>query len=1058
MHAGCMPWKRYGAFSLSIISLLVLGTLAFVSPAQKAKADDLSSTYTWKQLKTGGGGFITGLVEHPTTANLIYARADVGGAYRWNASTQQWTQLLIANNVPDPSPSDYNVESIAVSKTNDQVVYIAVGSDYSGSTAETGRILKSTNQGATWSDLSGQRWFISGNENDRTGTERLEVDPNNDNIVYFGSRRDGLWVSTNGGSNWSQVSTSQVPTGSNSGDPIGVKFVAFDPNSGTTNGKTSRIYAGVTGSGIYSSSDGGQSWSNILSTGGTPYSGSVASDNTFYTVIAGGNNTLQKYNPGSNSWANVTPNGGALYVATDPFNSQRLFVTPGGVGNGNIWRSTDGGSHWDSLNISISSADIPWITNTDETNYMSSGQISFDPQNQNKLWFPEGTGVWNATNLSDATINWNFVSDGIEEFVATNVIAPAGGKPVTGVEDRNGFYHNNVDAYPTQTILTNKFSAGMSLDYSGGHPNFIVAESTDTRGINPDQSGYSNDGGQNWTQFSGSHNYSDLYGGNIAVSATDTNNIVWLPTNNKKPYYTNDQGASWTQGASGLDNAGNLHQQIWWPAKRALDGDKVSGGTFYLYSTSNNGLFYRSTDGGQTWSQMGGSNVPSSSGNDSHVYGQVHAVPGYAGHVWVSTAQGGLAYTTNGGSDWTKLSAVQYASAFGFGQTINGSSYPTVYMYGEVNNQYGIWRSTDQGVNWDLASQYPLGIYDHVNAVSGDMNIAGRVYVGFTGNGFVYGDSNASGTGGNGGNGGNGGTGTTTTLNPSADRDSWSANSGSSAYLDASQWTTPYMKFDLSSITGSISSAKLRVYRTDVNQGNLNITAYQVNSDSWSESDASTLPAIGSSISTVPSNAVGYVEFDVTSFVKNRFSNGQVSLAFQTSVGAWSVFTSRENSANKPQLVITTASTSNTASLSAIADRDSWSSASGSDLHLNASQWNTAYVKFDLSSLSGSVSAAKFRIYRSDVGQGNLNITTFQVNSDSWSESDASTLPAIGSSISTVPSNAIGYVEFDVTNFVKSRLSGGKVTLAFQTSVGAWSGFLSRENSSNQPQLVVTTS
>lgn len=217
-----------------VVSLLLVGLTA------TAQVTDISSTYTFKALRIGGGGFVTGLVTHPTTANLAYARTDTSGAYIWNESAQTWTELLTSSNVPNPnlgSPADYEVDSIAISAQNDQVVFVAVGQD------SNGRILKSSNRGQTWSD-SGQRWYINGNGDYRQGGERLAVDPNNNNIVYFGSRTQGLWFSTNAGASWNQVSTSTIPVGSNSsGTEAGVKFVVFDPNSGTTNGATNTIYA-----------------------------------------------------------------------------------------------------------------------------------------------------------------------------------------------------------------------------------------------------------------------------------------------------------------------------------------------------------------------------------------------------------------------------------------------------------------------------------------------------------------------------------------------------------------------------------------------------------------------------------------------------------------------------------------------------------------------------------------------------------------------------------------------------------------------------------------------
>jgi len=59
------------------------------APAAAATQDN----YTWKNVQIAGGGYVPGIIFSRAQANLIYARTDIGGAYRWNNSTSTWTPL-----------------------------------------------------------------------------------------------------------------------------------------------------------------------------------------------------------------------------------------------------------------------------------------------------------------------------------------------------------------------------------------------------------------------------------------------------------------------------------------------------------------------------------------------------------------------------------------------------------------------------------------------------------------------------------------------------------------------------------------------------------------------------------------------------------------------------------------------------------------------------------------------------------------------------------------------------------------------------------------------------
>ena len=44
-------------------------------------------------MRAHAGGFVSGLLFHPAQRGLLYARTDVGGAYRWDAPASHWVAL-----------------------------------------------------------------------------------------------------------------------------------------------------------------------------------------------------------------------------------------------------------------------------------------------------------------------------------------------------------------------------------------------------------------------------------------------------------------------------------------------------------------------------------------------------------------------------------------------------------------------------------------------------------------------------------------------------------------------------------------------------------------------------------------------------------------------------------------------------------------------------------------------------------------------------------------------------------------------------------------------------
>ncbi len=66
--------------------------------------------------------------------------------------------------------------------------------------------------------------------------------------------------------------------------------------------------------------------------------------------------------------------------------------------------------------------------------------------------------------------------------------------------------------------------------------------------------------------------------------------------------------------------------------------------------------------------------------------------------------------------------------------------YPAIFVAGVAAGATGIYRSTDGGKRWDRIGQYPLGIFDWIDAMDGDKDVFGKVYIAFSGPGLPTGN------------------------------------------------------------------------------------------------------------------------------------------------------------------------------------------------------------------------------------------------------------------------------------------------------------------------------
>ena len=699
------------------------------------------TTTQWRPLRIGAGGFVTGIDIAPDGTKVI--KCDTYGGYIWDSGISEWKPLLTTTSLPagewgHETLYEMGVTEVVIAPSDSNRIYIFFN----------GLIFKSVNKGVSFTKTTFPKSTATSNDDAKTIGRKIAVDPVNPEVVYVGTPDNGLQVTTNGGATWT------THPGIPKSKTLAGIIIAFDPSSGVTAGKTNGVYVSSDGYGVYRSTDAGANFA-ITSTGPTTHR-RMTCDQTgvLWLTETGTNRNLWRYAAGI--WARIPLAGDDLHtIAVDPKDPKHVVV--GGSGGG-ISQSFDGGVIWTGFYYPTYPAgsgrrvadDIPWLAWTNES-FLSCGEMIFDPTATNKLYFAEGIGVWYTTLPLPpqwfAGFDWISQSKGIEQLVSNRIVVPAGGGvPLYFAWDRPVFQIKNPDVFPTEhgpnrekTIVM-----GWGGDYALDDSSFAVGL-MNWWGF--ETSGYSTDGGANWTKFASypPEIVAGKIGGSMAVSTKD--NIVWVPSNNGNPYYTKDRGATWKQIAiAGVSTTNELGWGwAYYLNRQIVAADKVTAGTFYMYNYLQASVgVYRSTNGGTDWTRVYNREIATGSSFNA----SLAAVPGKAGHLFFTSgnqsgsnpAQTSFMRSTDGGATWTAVANALEVYAFGFGKAAPSSDYPAIYIAGYIQNQWGLYRSDDNATTWIKIGDYPLGNFDTIKTLSGDMNIYGRVYVGFTGSGAVVAD------------------------------------------------------------------------------------------------------------------------------------------------------------------------------------------------------------------------------------------------------------------------------------------------------------------------------
>jgi photosystem II stability/assembly factor-like uncharacterized protein len=750
------------ALVLALLGTSLLPGLPALFLSPNRDGPPASQPYDWRNVVVNGGGFVTGLEFSPAQPGLAYARTDIGGAYRWDDDEERWVPLTDWLGWDDWNL--YGIESVAPDPVDANRVYLAAGS-YTSSVGGRAAILRSSDQGRTWKRTN-LPFKLGANEDGRSMGERLAVVPDDNRVLYLGTRNDGLWRSVDYGATWSRVRSFRAR-----GLPgVGVAFVL--PLTRHT------IYAGVADprASLVRSVDGGRTWRPVprQPRGLLPHHAAVARDGSLWVTYADApgpngmtDGAVWRLDPRRDRWRDVTPRRpnragepgfGYTGLAVDPSAPGTVTVSTNNrwAGSDGLFRTTDAGRRWHfiaswreldptearrMLPLGVRTPGAPTVVSGSSGRlrlvrqrlditaapYLSwggtprggwwIGDVAVDPFDPDRVLYTTGATIFGTDDMSTSdrgeSTHWSVWSQGIEETAVKDLVSPPEGAPLlSAVADLGGFRHDSLTVSPQAGMFQNPIlTTGTSIDVAGRRPEVVVR--VGLRDSAP-HGAVSRDGGRTWRPFATEPD-GTAGGGFVAVSA-DGRVIVWS-TEEGRHVRSTDAGRTW-RPVRGL------------PFGVEVEADRVDPRRFYAFDGTSARLL-RSVDGGRTFRPVGGGLV--------HGEGQLRPVPGRAGNLWLAGWEGGLLRSTDGGRSFQPVPGVGAAEAVGFGKAALGRDHPAVFVVGRIGGVRGVFRSDDVGESWvrvnDDDHQYGKAL-----VVTGDPRRYGRVYLGTNGRGIVVAD------------------------------------------------------------------------------------------------------------------------------------------------------------------------------------------------------------------------------------------------------------------------------------------------------------------------------
>ncbi|MCH7717274.1 MAG: glycosyl hydrolase [Gemmatimonadetes bacterium] len=692
--------------------LIVLGALSVAVPtvrAQPSAAVVLDSTflagYRWRNLGPDRGGrsiAVTGVRGRPEEG---YFGAVGGGLWKTTDGGENWAP------VTDYQITSASVGAVAVSETDPDLIFIGTGETcIRGNIMPGDGVYRSRDGGETWEHVG----FYQSH-----GISKIRIHPTNPDIIFvasFGkygapSEERGVFKSTDGGDTWNRVLYRNDETGA-----IDIAIDRNNPNVIYASlweayRKEYTMSSGGPGSGMFKSTDGGETWTEITRNPGMPQEGLVgriglavssANSNRVYALFENDNGGLFKSDDAGATWELVNDERRirqrAFYythVFADHQDEDVVYLQ-----NTSVFRSTNGGDSLEVINNGTH-GDFHdfWIDPDDPTHLLvgndGGGAVSV---NTGESWTDQEYSTSQFYHVV-TTAHVPFHVCGSQQDNSTLCLPSTWNASRFGFGGGGGFRRGRPPRTDTEGSMNVAYRAG------GGEPGYIAPDPKDLNIF-----------------YSGTNNgrYVDKFNRSLGTSR-EVSPYPW--------FYSGEP-------------ANDMVERWQWTFPIIFS--TLDPNTMY---TSSNRL-WRTTDGARTWDVLSGDLTradPSTLGhsggpitgdmNGPEVYATIFSVgPGKVdiGVIWTGSDDGLVHVTRNGGEAWTNVTPTDMPD-FGRVSQIDASAFHAGKAYISVRRPLlddfspYIWKTDDYGQSW---TKIVGGIREdaYVHAVREDPNREGLLY------------------------------------------------------------------------------------------------------------------------------------------------------------------------------------------------------------------------------------------------------------------------------------------------------------------------------------------